>query len=298
MYVPSETAHWETEFKFDNAIKIAGFPADMKLADADYFRMYKMPFVAGRPYGPSDTVNEIVVNEMMVKKLGLKDPSAALGKLITFNKPEITAPIVGVVKDFNNYTFEQKIQPVISASRKRSFQIVNIKIETSKTPVVLASIEKIWKAAFPENVYKYQFLDDKIADYYKDENKLATLYKVFAGIAIFISCLGLYGLVTFMAEQRRKEVGVRKVLGASVANIIYLFSREFAILMAIAFVIASPVAYYFMNDWLQNYTYRIEPGIGIFILTIIISMFIVAISIGYRSIRAAVANPVSNLRTE
>jgi ABC-type antimicrobial peptide transport system permease subunit len=298
MYVPSETAHWETEFKFDNAIKIAGFPADMKLADADYFRMYKMPFVAGRPYGPSDTVNEIVVNEMMVKKLGLKDPSAALGKLITFNKPEITAPIVGVVKDFNNYTFEQKIQPVISASRKRSFQIVNIKIETSKTPVVLASIEKTWKAAFPENVYKYQFLDDKIADYYKDENKLATLYKVFAGIAIFISCLGLYGLVTFMAEQRRKEVGVRKVLGASVANIIYLFSREFAILMAIAFVIASPVAYYFMNDWLQNYTYRIEPGIGIFILTIIISMIIVAISIGYRSIRAAVANPVSNLRTE
>jgi len=298
MYVPAETAHWETDFKFDHSLKKTDFSADMKLADVDYFKMYKMQFVAGRSYRQSDTVNEIVVNEALVRKLGIKNPDDALGKTITFNEPEITAPIVGIVKDFHSYSFEDPIQPVISGPRKRSYQLANIKIETLKTKQVLTSIEKLWKASFPNNVYTYQFLDDKITGYYKDESRLAILYQLFAVIAIFISCLGLYGLVSFMAEQRRKEVGIRKVLGASIANIVYLFSKEFTILMGIAFVIAAPVAYYFMHEWLQSYAYRIGFGVKVFFSTILISMGIVLISIGYRSIKVAVANPVKNLRTE
>lgn len=298
MFVPAETAHWETDFKFDNASKRTNFSADMKVADGDYYKMYKMHFVAGRPYRQSDTVNEIVVNEALARKLGITKMDDILGKNIAFNDPEIKAPIVGVVKDFHSYSFENPIQPVISGSWKTGFQLANIKIDASNTLQSLSSIEKLWKASFPDKVYKYEFLDEKIANYYKAENKLAILYKIFAGIAIFISCLGLYGLVTFMAAQRRKEVGIRKVLGASISNIVYLFSKEFTILMAIAFVIAAPLAWYFMHNWLQNYTYRIELGVGIFASTIFISMAIVLISIGYRAIKAAIANPVNNLRTE
>ncbi len=298
MFVPAEKGHWETDFKFDNATKRTAFSADMKLADADYFKLYKMPFVAGRPYRQSDTVNEIVVNETLLHKLGIKNPEEALGKMIAFNDPENKGPIVGVVKDFHSYTLEDPIQPVITGARKRSYQVANIKIKTAKTKEVLATVEKLWKTSFPDLVYKYEFLDDKINSYYKDESKLSTLYQIFAAIAIFISCLGLYGLVTFMAEQRRKEVGIRKVLGASIGSIVYLFSKEFTLLMAIAFLIAAPVAYYFMHQWLQNYTYRIPLGIGVFLLTITISSLIVFISIGYRAIKAAIANPIKNLRTE
>jgi len=298
MYVPAEQAHWETDFNFDNSLKKTDFSADMKLADADYFTMYKMPFVAGRPYRQSDTVNEIVVNETLIHKLGITNPSDALGKMITFNKPEITAPIVGIVKDFHSYSFEDPIRPVISGARKKSYQVANIKIQTAHTKEALASVEKLWKNAFPNNVYRYEFLDDKINGYYKDESRLATLYQVFAGIAIFISCLGLYGLVSFMAEQRKKEVGIRKVLGASVMNIIYLFSKEFAILVGVAFMVSAPVAYYYMHDWLQNYAYRVNLGIGIFLAAIVISAVIVIISIGYRAMRAALANPVKSIQTE
>lgn len=298
MYVPAELNHWETDFRFDNALKRTVFTADMKLADADYFKMYKMQIVAGRPYRASDTVNEIVVNEALLRKLGITNNADALGKSIAFNEPEISAPIVGVIKDFHSFSFENPITPIISGARKNSYQVANIKVETTETPQVLASIEKLWKASFPNSVYKYEFLDEKIANYYKAESRLSALYKIFAGIAIFISCLGLYGLVSFMAEQRKKEVGIRKVLGASVGNIVYLFSREFAILMILAFAIAGPLAYYFMHDWLQNYTYRIQIGMQIFISAIFISVAIVFFSVGYRAMRAAVANPVKNLRSE
>jgi ABC-type antimicrobial peptide transport system permease subunit len=141
-------------------------------------------------------------------------------------------------------------------------------------------------------------LDDKIANFYKKESQLSHLYKIFAGIAIFISCLGLYGMVSFMAVQRTKEVGIRKTLGASVANIVYLFSKEFTLLIVIAFVIAAPVAWYFINQWLQAYTYRIKPGAGVFILTISISIIIAWLTVGYKAIKAALVNPVKSLKSE
>jgi putative ABC transport system permease protein len=151
---------------------------------------------------------------------------------------------------------------------------------------------------YPEGLYEYQFLDKTIADFYKSEDQLATLYKIFAGIAIFISCLGLYGLVSFMAVQRTKEVGIRKTLGASVQHIVYLFSKEFTILIIIAFVISAPLGYYLMHKWLQDYTYRIEIGPEIFILAIAASMAIAWTSVGYRAVKAALANPVKSLRSE
>ncbi|MEO8174600.1 MAG: FtsX-like permease family protein, partial [Sediminibacterium sp.] len=151
---------------------------------------------------------------------------------------------------------------------------------------------------FPEFVYDPTFMDTRINNFYSQENQLALLYKIFAGIAIFISCLGLYGLVLFMAAQKTKEVGIRKVLGATVGNIIYLFSKEFTILIIIAFVVAVPVSYYMMSNWLNNFVFRINMSVWIFLLAIISSVLIAWITVGYKAIKASTANPVKSLRTE
>jgi ABC-type antimicrobial peptide transport system permease subunit len=162
----------------------------------------------------------------------------------------------------------------------------------------MQSIKKIWEQTFPNNVYEYRFLDDKVASFYKQENQLSQLYKIFAAIAIFLSCLGLYGLASFMAVQRIKEVGIRKVLGATAGNIVYLFSKEFIILISIAFLIATPLAWYFMNKWLQDYAYRINISWWLFAAGGLAAIIIALATISFQAIKAAVANPVKSLRTE
>jgi ABC-type antimicrobial peptide transport system permease subunit len=162
----------------------------------------------------------------------------------------------------------------------------------------ISNIEKMWSAYFPNDLFQYQFLDDHIASFYRQEQKTYTAFRLFSIIAILIGCLGLYGLVTFAAAQRTKEVGIRKVLGASMLNIVSLFGKEFFVLIIIAFVIAAPVAYYVMHSWLENFAYKINIGIEIFLVAIGASFIIAAITIAYQAIKAAIANPVKSLRTE
>jgi len=181
---------------------------------------------------------------------------------------------------------------------KDGYGLVNIKLDLSKAKTVIAAMENMWNKNFPDYVFEYVFLDQSIANYYKQENQLSQLYKIFSGLAIFISCLGLYGLISFMAVQRRKEIGIRKVLGAPVRDIVLMLSREFSMLIVLAFIIASPIAWYFMHQWLQHYTYRIMMGIWFFAATILGSLFIAWITVGYTAIKAALANPVKSLRTE
>jgi putative ABC transport system permease protein len=297
-FSPMDNAGWGGDFTFDNDVKKSEFNPDFKWADADYFKTYNIQFIAGRPYYPADSVNGFVVNEMMVKKLGLKNPEDILGKKINIFDGAIIAPVVGVVKDFNGSSLKKEMKPLVIGSWKQVYRLINIKIQPQQAKQTLAAIEKLWNNTYPDFVYEYQFLDDKMASFYKQENQLSQLYKIFAGIAIFISCLGLYGFVSFMAEQRTKEVGIRKVLGASVASIVYLFSKEFTMLIGIAFFIATPIAYFFMHQWLQNYAYRTNIGVGIFLLTIFVSELIAWLTVGYQAIKAAVANPVTSLRTE
>ncbi len=156
----------------------------------------------------------------------------------------------------------------------------------------------MWSAYFPNDLFQYEFLDDRIAGFYKQEQKTYTAFRLFAIIAILIGCLGLYGLVTFAAAQRTKEVGIRKVLGASILNIVSLFGKEFVVLIVIAFLIAAPVAYFVMHNWLENFAYKINIGVNIFLVAIGVSFLIAAMTIAYQAIRAAVANPVKSLRTE
>ena len=290
--------NWNSDFKFNHSNKQTDFSASLKWADPDYFKTYNLKFIAGRPYYQSDTVREFVVNETLLRKLGIRNAKDAIGKELNFWDGGKVGEIVGVIRGFNSYSLREPMAPVVMSTWKDVYQTINIKIKSGAEKSVLPYVEQLWNETYSDYVYDYKFLDESIENFYKQENQLSILYKMFAGIAIFISSLGLYGLVSFMAMQRTKEMGIRKVLGATARNIVYLLSKEFTLLIIIAFAIAAPVGYYIMHKWLQNYTYRIQLGASIFLLAIIGSIIIAWITVGHRAIKTAVANPVKSLRTE
>jgi ABC-type antimicrobial peptide transport system permease subunit len=206
--------------------------------------------------------------------------------------------IVGVVKDFHNNSFHEAIDPLCITTRNEWYSSCAVKISPDRLSYTLAALEVVWKETFPDHVFKYEFLDEQIARFYKLDNMIFQLIQASAIIAIVICCLGLYGLASFMASQKTKEVGVRKVLGASAKNILWLFGKEFTILLIIAFAIAAPLAWWVMSNWLENFIYRIVIGVGIFILAIASTFLIAVITVGYKSLTAALANPVDSLRNE
>jgi len=287
-----------TAFKFDGALKDADFQAISKFADNEYVPTYKLQLVAGRNLQPSDWTREFLVNESFVKSLGLKKPEDILNKQISIMGGLIKCPVVGVLKDFNDRSLRNSLAPLLIATNATMYRQVAIKLATTNISATMQSIKKVWQQTFPDYVYEYRFLDDKIDSFYKQENQLSQLYKIFAAIAIFLSCLGLYGLASFMAVQRIKEVGIRKVLGATAGNIVYLFSKEFIILIAIAFAIATPIAWYFMHQWLQDYAYRISISWWLFAAGGLAAIVIALATISFQAMKAAIANPVISLRTE
>jgi ABC-type antimicrobial peptide transport system permease subunit len=287
-----------TTFKFDNAIKDADFEAITKFADNDYVPTYKLQLIAGRNLQPSGPTKEFLVNESFVKSLGLKKPEDIVNKEVSIMGGLIKCPVVGVLKDFNDRSLRNNLAPLLVATNATMYRQASIKLSTINMATTMQSIKKIWERTFPNHAYEYSFLDEKIAGFYKQENQLAQLYKIFAAIAIFLSCLGLYGLASFMAVQRIKEVGIRKVLGATAGNIVYLFSKEFIILISIAFLIATPLAWYFMNKWLQDYAYRINISWWLFAAGGLAAIIIALATISFQAIKAAIANPVKSLRTE
>jgi ABC-type antimicrobial peptide transport system permease subunit len=292
----SSDNNWASNFAFDNK-EDEDYAIFHKFGDEDYIKTYGLNIIAGRSYVPSDTLREMVINETLVKRLGLKDAQQAIGKNLRIGDGP-WLPVVGVVKDFKANSLREEVKPLTIASRQEFYFTTAVKLRTANLSQTLTEIRKLWEKTYPEYAYSSHFADETIAKFYKQETQLALLYKIFAGIAIFISCLGLYGLVSFMAAQKTKEVGIRKVLGATVGNIVIMFSKEFTLLIAIAFIIAVPVAWYFMNDWLQNFVYRINLGAGVFIAAIIASLVIAWITVGYRAVKAGLASPVKSLRTE
>ncbi|GGA94443.1 ABC transporter permease [Puia dinghuensis] len=296
-FSPLDNVIWSNQFKFDHATSKTVFQTYFKWADAGFFATYQPQLIAGRAYRQSDTLQEFVVNETLVKQLGIRDPKDILGKEINFWDQKRGA-VVGVVKDFQTNSMQSPITPVVLGCWKENYEMIGIKIKPQNIPQTLAAIKSIWNAAYPDYVYQYQFLDEKIDSYYKEESRLSQLYRVFAGLAILISCLGLYGLVSFMAVQRSREIGVRKVLGATAAQIIYLLSREFTILVGIAFLASAPLAWYLMHHWLEGFASHVSVGPGIFLLALACSLFIAWCTVGYRAFKAATTNPVHTLRTE
>jgi putative ABC transport system permease protein len=297
--VPSSDNNWGTNFYFDHSEKENGITTFLKYGDADYFKTFELRFVAGKGYDQSDTSRQVVVNETFLKKLGIKNPEDALGKTVRLGgNKAFWAPIAGVVKDFKTNSLRDAVKPIVISPRKKLESEVAIKIETKNLTKTVAKLQKQWENMYPEYAYNGYFLDDNIAQFYKQENQLALVYKIFAGIAVFISCLGLYGLVSFMVVQRTKEVGVRKVLGASVQSIVFLFSKEFMILIGISFIIAVPVSWYLMAGWLQSFVYRINISVDVFLLAVFSSIILAWITVGYKAVKAALTNPVKSMRSE
>ncbi len=294
--IPSSDNNSSTNFAFDHQ-EDKPYGLFLKFADADYFKTFDLQFVAGEGYTANDTSRSVVINETLSQKLGLAHPQDAIGKDIRRGSQR-WVKIVGVVKDFKTNSLREDIKPLLIASNRYTFSNVAIKLKTNNIASTKEAIQKVWDKHLPAYANTSFFVDESIERFYRQENQLSLLYKFFAGIAIFISCLGLYGLVSFMAAQRKKEVGVRKVLGASVRNIVLLFSREFTLLIAIAFIIAAPLGWYMMNSWLNNFVYRIDIGIGIFAIAILTSILLAWLTVGYKSIKAAKANPVKSLRSE
>ena len=287
-----------TTLKSDHTIKETDLQAIVKFADTGYMPAYKLQLVAGRNLQPSDLTREFLVNESLVKSLGFKKPEDILNKEISILDDRIKCPVVGVLKDFNNRSFRNDLAPMLITTNITMYRQVAIKLATANMSTTMQSVKKIWEQTFPDYVYEYRFLDDKIAGFYKQENQLSQLYKIFAAIAIFLSCLGLYGLASFMAAQRIKEVGIRKVLGATAGSIVYLFSKEFILLIAIAFAFATPIAWYYMHQWLQDYAYRINISWWLFAAGGLAAIIIALTTISFQAIKAAIANPVKTLRTE
>jgi putative ABC transport system permease protein len=284
--------------KYDHAQKESGFKAITKFADDDYVRTYKLTLIAGRDLKPSGLTREFLVNESLLKSLGIKNPEDILNKQISIWGDRITCPVVGVVKDFNDRSFRDKLAPLLITTNGTMYNQAGIKLATGNLPATIESVKAIWEQTFPDMVFEYKFLDEKIGNFYKQENQLSQLYKLFSAIAIFLSCLGLYGLASFMAVQRIKEVGIRKVLGASAGSIVYLFSKEFIILIAIAFTIAAPIAWYYMHQWLQDYVYRINISWWLFAAGGLAAIIIALATISFQAVKAAMANPVRSLRSE
>ncbi|TCK80867.1 ABC transporter permease [Albibacterium bauzanense] len=284
--------------RFNHAIKETDFKAITKFADNEYISTYKLQLIAGRNLQPSSMTREFLVNESLMKSLGIKDPEEILNKEISIWDDQIKCTVVGVLKDFNDRSFRHDLAPLLITTNVTMYNQAGIKLATTNISSTMQSVKNIFEQTFPDFVYEYKFLDDKIESFYKQENQLAELYKIFAAIAIFLSCLGLYGLASFMAVRRIKEVGIRKVLGATTGNIVYLFSKEFIILIAIAFAIATPIAWYSMHQWLQDYVYRINISWWLFAAGGLVAIMIALLTISFQAIKAAIANPVKSLRTE
>ena len=262
----------------------------------DFAKTMNLNFVEGRDFSKeygTDTAS-FIINETALSKIGYKDP---IGKSLWWGKRE--GKIIGIVKDFHFASMHQAIEPIIIAlDDKRPWGTMLVRIEKGKTSEALAGLQKIYKTLNPKFPFTYRFSDLEFEKLYKSEQLVSRLANYFAFLAIFISCLGLFGLTIFTAEQRVKEIGVRKVLGATVPNIFSLLSSNFLKPVVIAMVLAFPVAWYMMNDWLQDFAYKIDIEWWMFAIAGLLTIAIALLTVSYQSIRAALSNPVKSLRTE
>jgi len=293
---PASDGNGTGYFHFDNRKEDEHFEVNKKQADDRYLSTFGLKLVAGRNFFPADTGREFVVNETMVRKLRLHSPADILGKQIHISR--FTGQVVGVVKDFFNSSMHSEIAPIAIYEDSINLDRCAVKIDPAHMHTTLAAIQGVWNEMFPDYIYSYNFLDDNVANFYWLDKSLMMLIETFSVIAVLIGCLGLYGLTSFMAVRKTKEIGIRKVLGAGVPGILWLFGREFSRLLFLAFVIAAPVAWYMMHQYLRDFKYRITIGPGIFLLSIAATLVIVVLTVSYQSIRSATANPVKALRSE
>ena len=274
---------------------------DFYLTDFDFVKTMQMEITKGRDFTrdiPADTINSVLVNEAMVERMGWTEP---LGKRFEIPQRDtvITKRVIGVIKDYHQNSLYDEIEPLMIMFR-RTNQLALVKIQPDNVATTLQEIEKSWNEVYPNSPFEYTFLDQDFASQYQADQRRGEIFTIFSTLTIIIACLGLLGLTSFTTEQRTKEIGIRKVIGASVTSIITLVSKEFIILVMIATIIACPIAWYFMDNWLQAFAYKIElrGETMTFLLSALLALVITMLTVGFHTAKAATANPVNALKDE
>ncbi len=298
---PASNSTWSGDVKYRDGKKEVSTNVYFKYGDSNYMKLYQLKLLAGRAIQQSDTVKEWVINEAYAHILGFQDPAQAIGKYLDWDIKKV--PIVGVVANFHQQSLHEIIKPVAimsAAHAENNFSVLlqpqNASGTTWKTAI--KKIEAAWKEIYPEDDFDYHFLDESIAGFYKAEKNIAQLLIWSTGLAIFISCLGLLGLVIYITNQRTKEIGVRKIIGASVMQIVSLLTRDFLKLVVLAFLIAIPLAWLGIHQWLQNFAFKTTISWWIFVVSGMIMIGIALLILGIKTVKAASVNPVKSLRTE
>jgi putative ABC transport system permease protein len=298
---PSSGNTWSGIFNYKDGKREIQTDVRQKFGDTNYIHLYDIRLLAGNNIPKSDTINACLINETYARLLGFTNPAEAVGKKLEWSNKQI--PIVGVVADFHQKSMHEPIKALAIGSWQTTERTVSIALQQNalakgQSKKIIGKIEKAWKEVYPEEDFEYSFFDQDIAKFYEAEQNISGLLKWATGLSVFISCLGLLGLVLYSTTQRTKEIGVRKVLGASVMQIVSLVSRDFIFLVLLAFLIAAPIAGIGMYKWLQNFAYRTDLSWWIFVLGGSLMVVIALVTLAFQTIRAARANPVSSLRTE
>ncbi|GGM96552.1 ABC transporter permease [Dyadobacter beijingensis] len=300
----SAESNWMQSMEYRQRPEVVQVKTQMKMGDAHFLDTYGIRLLAGEPLKDSDTTHsKILVNEIFLGRIGITQPAQAVGERIYYGDGDQFATITGVVKNFNVNSLHQKIDPTVIQVVPDNYFQLGVKLQSERptaasVQTALSHIEKAWTAAFPDQVFEYSFLDETLAQAYQSETRTARLIEVATFFAVLIACMGLFGLATFTAEQRTKEIGVRKVLGASVGSIIGLLSKDFLKLVVIAFLIASPIAWYAMDVWLEHFEFKIRIAWWMFPAAGILMTAIAMLTVGFQSVRAARLDPVRSLRSE
>ncbi|RKR85727.1 putative permease [Mucilaginibacter gracilis] len=273
-----------------------------KFGDVNYLKLYHIPLLAGSNVHPSDTVKEAIINETYAHILGFKNVNDAVGKTLLWSGTQ-KLPIVGVMGDFNQQSLHQAIKPLLfSAAASNSYTIhIALKPQNADGTAwknALSKIQMEFKAVYPETDFEYDFYDESIARFYQSDMHVSSLLQWATGLSVFISCLGLLGLVIYTTNLRTKEIGIRKVLGASVAHIVSILSADFVKLVVVAFIIASPIAWWATSKWLQNFAYHTNINWWIFLMSGMLMVVIALLTLSFQTVKAAIANPVNSLRSE
>ncbi|GAB3180892.1 ABC transporter permease [Telluribacter humicola] len=297
---PMSEGYMLTRIKYRGTTEIET-EASAKVGDEHFVPLYELKLVAGRNIMPTDTLRELLINQTYARVLGFKQPAEAVGKLLHFNGNDY--PVAGVVADFHEESLRSPIKSTFIAyipglSRDMAVKLATSGQRLSEAKVTLAAIEKAWQQVFPDEEFAYTFLDDSIAKLYEKEQKTAQLVNTATAIAILISCMGLFGLATFTTQQRTREIGVRKVLGASVASLVALLSLDLIKLVVAAIVTASPIAWYMTNRWLQDFAYKVDVEWWVGVLAGLLATGIALLTVSFQSVKAALMNPVKSLRSE
>jgi putative ABC transport system permease protein len=297
--IPGEPVDWNA-----GGIKLVGADESTQKqyrvigVDYEYIKTYALKIIAGRnfskDFGSDDSA--VVFNRKGIEQLGFNQPEQAIGKMIDFWGRKYT--IVGVTENFHQQSLRETFEPLIIRHIKNLRGYLSIKTSTVKAKQTIDQVKAAWNQYIPGNTFDYFFLDEHFDAQYKADQRFGKVFGLFTGLAILVSCLGLFGLASFTTSQRTKEIGIRKVLGASVTSILKLLYREFAMLLMVAFVIAIPIAWYTMHTWLKNYAFRINMQWSYFLFPFMLIAAVALITVSFQSVRAAMANPVKSLKTE